>query len=122
MSGGTAQLKIQINLGLSPGNFSISLTDANNCFTDTSFNIATMSADCIPNVFTPNSDNINDTWNLEDTYLYNDSKVKIYGRFGKLIFQSVGYNEKWMVKMMKALMSLMEFIFMLLRSEMVLMI
>ena len=65
-----------INLGLSPGNFSISLTDANNCFTDTSFNIATMSADCIPNVFTPNSDNINDTWNLEDTYLYNDSKVK----------------------------------------------
>ena len=84
-----------INLGLSPGNFSISLTDANNCFTDTSFNIATMSADCIPNVFTPNSDNINDTWNLEDTYLYNDSKVKIYGRFGKLIFQSVGYNEKW---------------------------
>lgn len=84
-----------INLGMSPGNFSVMVTDANGCIEDTAFVIATITSECIPNVFTPNGDNINDTWDLEDTFLYSDSEVKIYGRFGKLLFQSVGYHEPW---------------------------
>ncbi|MEC9209127.1 MAG: gliding motility-associated C-terminal domain-containing protein [Bacteroidota bacterium] len=84
-----------INLGMSPGNFSVTVTDANGCKTDTSFVIATITSECVPNVFTPNSDGTNDTWSLEDTFLYEDSKVRIYGRFGKLLFQSVGYHDKW---------------------------
>ena len=62
---------------------------------DTSFAIATMTSECIPNVFTPNGDGINDTWSLEDTFLYEDSEVRIYGRFGRLLFQSIGYHDKW---------------------------
>ena len=27
--------------------------------------------------------------------MYEDSEVRIYGRFGRLIFQSVGYHDKW---------------------------
>jgi gliding motility-associated-like protein len=84
-----------INLGISPGNFSVSIIDYNGCTQDTSFEIATMKAECIPNVFTPNGDNINDTWSLEDTFLYEDSEVSIYGRFGRLIFHSVGYHDRW---------------------------
>jgi gliding motility-associated-like protein len=84
-----------INLSLSPGNYSVTIMDNNACIEDTSFVISTMSADCVPNVFTPNGDNINDTWNLENTFLYSDSKIKIYGRYGRLLFKSVGYSTPW---------------------------
>ena len=84
-----------INLGMSPGNYSITVTDTNGCFVDTNFQIATITSDCVPNVFSPNGDGINDSWSLEDTFLYAESEVRIYGRFGKLIFQSVGYHTAW---------------------------
>jgi len=84
-----------INLSLNPGNYTITVMDNNACTEDTSFVIATMSADCVPNVFTPNGDNINDTWNLENTFLYSDSEIRVYGRYGKLLFQSVGYSTPW---------------------------
>ena len=84
-----------INLGLMPGNFSVSVVDGNGCIEDTFFVVATMTSECVPNVFTPNSDGINDLWSLEDTFLYEDSKVSIYGRFGRLIFSSVGYHIPW---------------------------
>ena len=84
-----------INLSLSPGNYIVTVMDNNSCTEDTVFIIATMTAECIPNVFTPNGDNVNDTWSLEDTFLYSDSEVRIYGRYGKLMFQSVGYDSPW---------------------------
>ncbi len=84
-----------INLGMSPGDFSVTVIDANGCEEDTAFVITTMTSECVPNVFSPNGDTKNDTWSLEDTFLYEDSEVRIYGRFGKLLFQSVGYHDKW---------------------------
>jgi len=103
-SGGTAPYTYQwssgstenpLDIALNPGNYSVTVMDNNACTEDTVFIIATMSAECIPNVFTPNGDNINDTWSLEDTFLFQDSEVLIYGRFGKLLFQSIGYHTDW---------------------------
>ena len=86
---------VSIDVLLNPGNYTVSVVDYNSCTEDTSFIIATMTSECIPNVFTPNGDNVNDFWNLEDTFLYSDSEVKIYGRYGNLIFDSVGYYDPW---------------------------
>lgn len=84
-----------INLGMNPGNFSVTLIDNNGCIEDTSFVISTLHEECIPNVFSPNNDGINDTWSLEDTFIYEESEMRVYSRFGSLVFNSVGYHERW---------------------------
>ncbi len=103
-SGGTAPYTYQwsngstestLNLALNPGKYTVTVMDNNACTVDTSFSIAAITSDCVPNVFTPNGDNINDTWNLENTFLYADSEVKIHGRYGKVVFSSVGYEKPW---------------------------
>jgi len=84
-----------INLLLNPGVYSVEVMDENFCKEDTVFHIAAMSADCVPNVFSPNDDGINDVWSLEDAFFYPDSEVRVYGRYGNLIFKSVGYTTPW---------------------------
>ena len=84
-----------INLSLNPGVYSVEIMDANFCKVDTVFHIAAMTSDCIPNVFTPNNDGSNDVWNLEDAFFFSDSEVRVYGRYGKLLFKSVGYVTPW---------------------------
>jgi len=49
----------------------------------------------VPNVFTPNKDNVNDVWNLEKAFIYDDTEVRVFGRFGQKIFESIGYEKPW---------------------------
>ena len=83
------------NLALSPGPLSVTIMDNNACTLDTTFRIAAMTPECVPNVFTPNNDDINDFWNLEQAYLYSDTEITVWGRFGRKIFESVGYEVPW---------------------------
>jgi len=83
------------NLALSPGPLTITIMDNNACILDTLFRITAMTEECVPNVFSPNNDDINDFWNLEQAYIYSDTEVKIYGRFGREIYESVGYDNPW---------------------------
>ena len=49
----------------------------------------------IPNVFSPNGDNINDKWIVRGLTDYENCRVEIYNRYGQMIFQSIGYNQPW---------------------------
>ena len=49
----------------------------------------------LPTAFTPDGDNFNDVWNLKELSSYPDNVVKIYNRWGNLIFESTGYQESW---------------------------
>jgi gliding motility-associated-like protein len=80
---------------LNPGSYSVLVTDSIGCQLEASIVIAVIGAACIPNVFTPNGDDKNDVWELGDAFLYADSEIKIYGRFGKKIFESNGYKTPW---------------------------
>lgn len=49
----------------------------------------------IMNLFTPNNDGINDLWEIPELQNYGKCDVKIYNRWGKLVFSSPDYNNTW---------------------------
>jgi gliding motility-associated-like protein len=49
----------------------------------------------IPTSFTPNGDLINDYWSIDGLSQYNQADVRIYDRWGQVVFRSVGYAQPW---------------------------
>lgn len=50
----------------------------------------------IPNAFTPNGDNDNDTWKLEWLNFFPQATIEIYDRWGRMVFRSKGFpSEGW---------------------------
>jgi gliding motility-associated-like protein len=50
----------------------------------------------IPNVFTPNGDGKNDVWNIGGLELYPEIVVKVFNRWGDLVYESdAGYTDSW---------------------------
>ncbi len=58
------------------------MDESNNCFN-------------IPSGFTPNDDGTNDTWNIRGASKFPTISVKVFNRWGTLIFSSKGYNTPW---------------------------
>jgi len=77
-----------------PQTVALTVTDANDCQTTQQIHVTEQCPDVeIPNAFTPNGDGINDTWNVQG--LDNTSTVKIFTRYGSLLYQSKGYTTPW---------------------------
>ncbi|MBV9987309.1 MAG: gliding motility-associated C-terminal domain-containing protein [Chitinophagaceae bacterium] len=49
----------------------------------------------IPNIFSPNGDGINDTWQVPFLHNHPDAVVSVYNRGGVLVFKSTGYARDW---------------------------
>jgi gliding motility-associated-like protein len=49
----------------------------------------------IPNTFTPNSDGINDTWDIKHLEYFKKCTVNIFTRKKQLVFSSIGYPVPW---------------------------
>lgn len=49
----------------------------------------------VPNAFTPNNDGINDTWVIETLQAYPGAEVKVYNRYGQIVFDNHGSNISW---------------------------
>ena len=47
-----------------------------------------------PNLFTPNGDGVNDTWFIEELAFFPNNNLKVYNRFGQLVYEAdnVGQN------------------------------
>ena len=75
--------------------YKITATDKNGCSANDDIAIKVLKIPEIPNVFTPNGDGINDTWQIKYLASYVDCTVEIYNRYGQLLFQSTGYNNPW---------------------------
>ena len=79
---------------LTAGFYTVTLQDANGCWSKRSVQIDN---DCIDisHGVSPNEDGINDTWEIKDIERYPDSKIKVFNRHGHTVFNSVGYTEPW---------------------------
>lgn len=51
----------------------------------------------IPNAFSPNGDGRNDFWEIDGIETYPNAEVKVFNRWGNIIFESIGYggSKQW---------------------------
>jgi len=81
----------QNRTGILPGTYSVVVTDANGCAQSLTSEVGYIGAfDClvIPQVITPNNDGYNDEWRIRNIDIYPDAEVRVFNRWGKLIFKS----------------------------------
>lgn len=49
----------------------------------------------IPNVFSPNNDGNNDYWDIKGLESLKNVQLKVFDRYGQVVFESFGYKNKW---------------------------
>lgn len=49
----------------------------------------------VPNVFSPNGDNIHDRWTIPNLTDYPGATVEVFNRYGQKVFHSAGYGTPW---------------------------
>jgi gliding motility-associated-like protein len=82
---------------LPPGMYDLTITDDHLCAQTFTFQIEINPDECldIPNTFTPNGDNYNDTWVIGNIDLYPNATVKVFNKWGNELFSSAGTYEPW---------------------------
>lgn len=82
---------------LAEGTYSVTVRDAVGCESTEDRTIGKRDIDClfIPNTFSPNGDDTNDTWNIRNIHLYPQVGVQVFNKWGNLVFQSTGYEDAW---------------------------
>ncbi len=48
----------------------------------------------VPNAFSPNNDGVNDSWLIKDVFV-KDYILKVYDRWGRLVFETLDKNKQW---------------------------
>lgn len=75
--------------------YHLTATDIHNCRNTDSVFVKVLFAPEVPNVFSPNGDNIHDTWVIKYLGDYPDCVVQVFSRSGQKVFMSQGYNKPW---------------------------
>ena len=66
------------------------------CLLEASVNVIVRGKIIVPNIFTPNGDGIEDTWNIQGLENYPEERtVRVFDIWGVLVFSSVGYKQPW---------------------------
>jgi gliding motility-associated-like protein len=72
--------------------FTLTITSQDNCIGSDQVLIELLSPIKPPNVFSPNNDGINDKWFIQNVDLYNNVDVKIFNRYGVVLYERKGYS------------------------------
>ncbi len=82
---------------LDGGTYIVTITDVYNCYIIDTIVVSITSIECIHiyNSFSPNGDGINDTWDIENVYLYPNIEVNVFNQWGNKVFESSGYSRNW---------------------------
>ncbi|MES2568270.1 MAG: gliding motility-associated C-terminal domain-containing protein [Bacteroidota bacterium] len=76
----------------------LTVTDINSCINSDTLTIKVLPSDfdgIITNVFSPNSDGINDNWYIENIRFYPNNEVTVYNIYGNIVFNQKAYNNDW---------------------------
>ena len=80
---------------LNPQLYTVTITDNNGCKLIDEVEVPVLKDSCLFNAFSPNGDFINDTWEVNPSFIYENSKVIIYNRWGVKVYESEGYEKPW---------------------------
>ncbi|MEO8066426.1 MAG: gliding motility-associated C-terminal domain-containing protein [Flavobacteriales bacterium] len=81
-----------------PGNYDVTLTvtTSDGCTDTYTFIYNILPVDIIiPNVFSPNSDGLNDNLEFSGLQFYSNSNLKVYSRWGNKVYESANYRNNW---------------------------
>lgn len=84
--------------GLRSGIYHLVISDETGCtYSLKNIRIPDNSNEClhVPNVFTPNGDGINDTWEISNIQMYPDAKIFVFNRWGQKLYEGDGTSEYW---------------------------
>lgn len=83
--------------GIDAGTYILTLSDANQCTLTDTFSI-----ECLPLIdvvapqfLSPNGDGLNDIWLLQNTAQYPEIEVKVFNRWGNLVYEARPYLNNW---------------------------
>lgn len=75
--------------------YTLTATGAFGCTASDQVNIKVLKKIKVPNVFSPNGDNIHDQWMIPNLADYPGSSVEVFNRYGQRVFYSAGYGTPW---------------------------
>ncbi len=88
-------IKNPVSTGTDDITYTLTVTGTTGCVAQDQVFVKVLKPLKIPNTFTPNSDGINDTWNIKELDNYPGITVKIFNRYGAQLFFSQGYGVPW---------------------------
>jgi len=69
-------------------------TGPNNCVAVDTITLSVVNVIYVPNIFTPNNDGLNDTWDIRGLETYSKVEVSIFNRWGNIVYYSKGNTQK----------------------------
>lgn len=87
-----------LNIKVSPGGdmqYILSVQSGDGCFNSDTLNVFVKDFLAIPNAFTPNGDGKNDTWRIPYLESIPDYDLKIFNRYGQIVFRSKASAVNW---------------------------
>lgn len=75
--------------------FTLTATSSDGCKSSDQVFVKVLKNIKVPNAFSPNGDNINDTWLIKYLESYPGCQVDVFNRYGQPVFHSTGYSTPW---------------------------
>jgi gliding motility-associated-like protein len=75
--------------------YTITATTIKGCKASDQVFVKVLKSPQVPNVFTPNGDRINDTWEIPFLNTYIGCTVEVYNRYGQNVYRNTGYDRPW---------------------------
>lgn len=72
--------------------YTLTITSQDNCLASDNVKVEVLGPLQPPDIFSPNGDGINDKWIIRNIESYKNIEVKIFNRYGTLLFEKKGYD------------------------------